>query len=251
VTGKTLSGTAAIALLLSAIAVAVCYHWVDQPVARFVAAHRLVRHDSLAWLAVASARLKVAAIPAILAVVGWWCWKPGGRAQTVLLAISVNLIVTSILKQSLKWGFGRYWPETWTEGNPSLIAGGDYGFHPFHYGTRYESFPSGHAAVIFSVIAILWLSYPRWRWLYVSIAAAVAVALVALNFHFVGDVIAGATLGAVAGLCVAHGFRLDDRGPGEQPSDRRSADEWGGSNAAGPTGAAGPPNRDRKLIADR
>jgi membrane-associated phospholipid phosphatase len=211
VTGRTLTGKAAIALLVSAIAVVVCYYWVDQPVARFVDSHRLVRHDSLTWLADLSGCLKHAAIPAILAVVGWWWWKPGGRAQTVLLAISVNLIVTSILKQLLKWGFGRYWPETWTEGNPSLIAGGDYGFHPFHYGTRYESFPSGHAAVIFSVIAILWLSYPRWRWFYGSIAAAVAVALVALNFHFVGDVVAGATLGAIAGLYVAYGFRLGDQ----------------------------------------
>jgi membrane-associated phospholipid phosphatase len=128
--------------------------------------------------------------------------------QTVLLAISANLIVTSALKQILKWSFGRYWPETWTEGNPSLIGNGAYGFHPFHFGTRYESFPSGHAAVVFSVIAILWLSYPRWRRLQATMAAIVAVALVGLNFHFVGDVIAGATLGTLAGVYVARGFRL-------------------------------------------
>ena len=56
---------------------------------------------------------------------------------------------------------GRYWPTRWREGNPSLIGSGEYGFHPFHAGRAYESFPSGHAAVVFAVLSILWLCYPR------------------------------------------------------------------------------------------
>ncbi len=207
-TQRTLAGKTTVALILTAILVVICYFFVDQPVAWFVYHHRPIWHESLEWLAVASEWMKRLAIPAILVVVAWWRWKPGGRVQTVLLAISANLIVITVLKQLLKWGFGRYWPETWPQDNPSLIGSGDYGFHPFHYGARYESFPSGHAAVVFSVVSILWLSYPRWRWLHATICITVAVALVGLNFHFVGDVIAGATLGAITGAYVARGFRL-------------------------------------------
>jgi membrane-associated phospholipid phosphatase len=134
----------------------------------------------------------------------------------MLLAISANLVVTNLLKQLLKWSFGRYWPETWHYNNPSLIGNGAYGFQPFHHGAAYESFPSGHAAVIFSALSILWLSYPRWRWLYAIIGGALCVALVGMNYHFVGDVIAGVMLGSTTGICMTHLFRLHRPNAGQK-----------------------------------
>jgi membrane-associated phospholipid phosphatase len=58
------------------------------------------------------------------------------------------------------------------------------------------------------VISILWLARPRWRWLYGLASGAVCAALVVLNFHFVGDVIAGAMLGCATGLYTTRVFRL-------------------------------------------
>jgi membrane-associated phospholipid phosphatase len=144
----------------------------------------------------------------MLLVVLWRIWKPGGRLQTVLLAISANVIVTTAIKQLLKWSFGRYWPKTWKENNPSFLHGGHYGFHFFQAGPAYESFPSGHAAVICCVVSILWISYPRWRWLYALVTGCICVALVAMNYHFVGDVVAGAVLGGITGVYAAHLFGL-------------------------------------------
>jgi membrane-associated phospholipid phosphatase len=140
----------------------------------------------------------------------WWVWKPGGRLQTTLLALGATGIATTVLKQLLKWTAGRYWPETWKHDNPSLIGSGDYGFHPFHYGSAYESFPSGHATVLCALMIVLWVSYPRWRWLWALLGALVCVALVAMNYHFVSDVIAGAILGSITGLYIARLFRLAD-----------------------------------------
>jgi membrane-associated phospholipid phosphatase len=40
--------------------------------------------------------------------------------------------------------------------------------------------------------------------------ALVCVALVAMNYHFVSDVIAGALLGSITGLYMARLFRLAD-----------------------------------------
>jgi membrane-associated phospholipid phosphatase len=211
---KTLLTETAIALILAVILVVICYYFVDRPVARFVHDHISFPRGLLQWPPLISGYLRAVALLAVILVVVWWAWKRGGRFQTVLLAISANLVINIVLKQLLKWGCGRYWPETREGDNPSLIGSGAYGFHPFHYGPAYDSFPSGHAAVICSVLSILWLTYPRWRWWYAIVGGAVCVALVGMNYHFVGDVIAGAMLGSITGVCVTHLFRLHRPKPG-------------------------------------
>jgi membrane-associated phospholipid phosphatase len=208
VTERTPLTRTAIALIVGVILVVVCYFWVDRPVAWFVHNHRFFPPDLLKWPPLASKWLKGVAPLAIVLAVLWWACKPGDRLQRVLVAISANLIVTTVLKQLLKWSSGRYWPETWQSGNRSLIGSGDYGFNPFHHGAAYEAFPSGHAATICAVLSILWLSYPRWRWLYAIIGAIACIALVGMNYHFVGDVVAGVMLGSITGICMTRLFRL-------------------------------------------
>ena len=131
----------AVALALGVALIAFCYFFVDRPVAWFVHQHSLASGKVLRWLAHLSDRLKDLAPAAIVVVVLWRLWKRAGRFQTVLLAIAANLVVTTVLKQLLKWGCGRYWPMPWREGNPSLIGSGDYGFHPFHAGWRMSLSP--------------------------------------------------------------------------------------------------------------
>lgn len=153
----------------------------------------------------------------------WRAWKRGGHFQETLLAVSVSLVVTTLLKQLLKWASGRYWPDTWKLDYPSLIGSGDYGFHPFHSGGAFEAFPSGHAAMFCAVLSVLWFSYPRWRWLDALIGAGVCVALVGMNYHFVGDVVAGVLLGSTTGAWMTHWFRLRPQGATPPRSDRREA----------------------------
>jgi membrane-associated phospholipid phosphatase len=197
-----------IALILGGITVVVCYFFVDRPMAWFVHNHRFYPDDFLLWPPLVSDWLGYLAVLGIVAVVAWRFWQPGGQLQTLLLAIAANLVVTAGIKSLLKWVCGRTWPETWVSNNPSWIADGVYGFHPFHFGKAYQSFPSGHAAATFAVISILWLSRPRWRWLHATVGGTVCVALVGLNFHFVGDVIAGAMLGSITGVYATRLFRL-------------------------------------------
>ena len=192
---------AAGALLLGSVLVALCYFFVDEPVARFVHGYRLVPYAWLRWPPTISDHLKNAAALAIAVVIVWWLVKPGGRRQRAWLAISAGVIGATLLKQVLKWCFGRTWPEAWRPGDgPTLINQGVYGFHPFHHGSPYASFPSGHAAVICAVLAVLWFSYPRARWCYVLGGLGTCAAMVACNYHFVGDVVAGSILGAITGI---------------------------------------------------
>ena len=214
-TQRTLLIKSAIALITGAILVVVCYWVVDRPVAWFVHDHRMCPREFWRWPPILSGWMKDAALLSIIPLILWWACKPGSRLQTVLLAGTTAWIVAALLKQFSKVAAGRYWPETWKEHNPSLISSGDYGFNPFHFGAAFESFPSGHAAVVCAVAAVLWIGYPRGRWLYGVICASVCVTLVGMNYHFVSDVIAGGILGSITGIYISRLFRL--HGPEPSP----------------------------------
>jgi membrane-associated phospholipid phosphatase len=51
-----------------------------------------------------------------------------------------------------------------------------------------------------AVLAVVWLWYPRFRRVCVIAGLAVGAGLVGANYHFLGDVVAGAFLGASVGL---------------------------------------------------
>jgi membrane-associated phospholipid phosphatase len=193
-------------MVVGALLVVVCYGLVDRPVARFIDEHQFFSERALEWPPRVSNWLKSVGSLAVVVILLWRIWHRGGQVQRVFLAIAADVVAATFVKQVLKWGFGRYWPMSWHPHFPSLLGTGDYGFHPFHHGLAYESFPSGHALVVCSLMALLWVAAPRGRWIWGSIYVLVCVALVGLNYHFVGDVIAGAVIGSITGVCVARGF---------------------------------------------
>jgi membrane-associated phospholipid phosphatase len=125
--------------------------------------------------------------------------RPGEKSQTVIAA-SVAVLVASEIKDQLKNFFGRPWPESWTSENPSWISTHASGFQFFHGGRGWESFPSGHMAQMAALAAVIWLRLPRFRWLGVALTCLVAITLWAADYHFVGDIIAGACLGTACGI---------------------------------------------------
>ncbi len=188
-----------VALLVCTVLVVFCYYYVDQRVAYFVHDHRIPRFEELRWLTEPPPLVQFWA-PVVIALLavrrGWGPWR---RWQHVLFVACISLIVADQFRESLGDMFGRYWPETWHNHNLSLIGTGTYGFHPFKVGDDIGSFPSGHAARLLAFASVFWIAVPRWRWLYAVIAAPMLIALVAMDYHFVGDVIAGSVLGGIVG----------------------------------------------------
>lgn len=186
----------------TALAVAVSYEWLDRPIA--LVFHATVAHpDLLAPVA----RWPNPIVPlAVIAFVGLGLWNLSGRAlsriQNCLLLCSISLIIAEMTKAQLKFVFGRTWPETWVHNNPSFLRDGVYGFNFFHDGSAYTSFPSGHMAVSCSVISVLWVYFPAWRTVCALVALFVAIGLVAANYHFLSDVIAGSFVGISTGWMV-------------------------------------------------
>ena len=105
-----------------------------RPAGGLVAHNHRFDPNHLLWPPLFSQLLTYLVVVGMIVVAAWWLWRPGGRLQILLLAIAVNRVVTEEMKDVLKWVFGRTWPETWKGNNPSLIADGVYGFHPFHSG---------------------------------------------------------------------------------------------------------------------
>ena len=128
--------------------------------------------------------------------------RPGPRG-VVALRIALAVLVAIALKEQLKFVFGRTWPETWTNNNPSYIKDGVYGFFPFKgFGTgrAYHAFPSGHMTAISVAAVSVALNWPRLRWVMPLPVLMAAVGMIGANFHWVSDLIAGTGLGAAVAV---------------------------------------------------
>ncbi len=128
-------------------------------------------------------------------------WRPG-RVGWTFIACCMAALMAYAIKDQLKYAFGRLWPETWINNNPSWIRDGAYGFFPFHGGVGWSSFPSGHMAGISAPMTVVWVRLVRWRWIAAALVMLVAVGLVGADYHFVGDVLAGTLVGVASGLGV-------------------------------------------------
>jgi membrane-associated phospholipid phosphatase len=175
------------------------YFWLDRPIALF-SHEQLHQYNLFAKLTQIPEFISPIVIIAFAAI-GLWALsgRPLSRIQTAVVLAAASLAVAAAVKDQLKFVFGRTWPETWVRNNPSFIRDGVYGFNPFHGGPEYAAFPSGHTTAICAVMSVLWICYPRFRLLYAICIAAVAIGLVGADFHFLGDVIAGAFLGISTG----------------------------------------------------
>src|SRR5437588_8279415 len=191
------------------VAVLICYFWIDRPVAFFVYDHHINRIEVFRWLIYPPPEVQNWSALVLTLLMIRRAWGPFLRWQKVLLVACVSLIVADDFRISLGDVFGRYWPQTWTHDNPSLIGTGTYGFHPFQRGDDIGSFPSGHAARIFGFATVWMIAMPPRRGAPPLICAPMLVSLVAMNYHFVSDVIAGSVLGALIATYAGHLARLE------------------------------------------
>ena len=200
------------AFVLDAVAVVVCYFWLDCPIALFV--HSELPRNSRALTESVTyfpnPLIMVAAITFLALGSRGLADRPLSKMQTAVFICSGGLMIAETIKNELKFVFGRTWPETWHQNNPSFIHDGVYGFNWFHGGDAYQSFPSGHMTAICAIASVLWIYYPRLRSIYLIVGVAAVVGLVGANFHFLSDTIAGAFVGASTGLMITMLFARPD-----------------------------------------
>jgi membrane-associated phospholipid phosphatase len=191
---------------LTVVAVAISVTWLDKQIAYWV-------HNTFGQIWILAKFTETPSFFGVLATVVFIVFlvrritlRPFAKLDVVLILSDISVVLTRTVVLSLKFIFGRTWPQYH---DPSLIPDGAYGFHFFHDGLAFGSFPSGHMASICALFVVLWICYPRFRGIYAACVVAVAGALIVGNYHFLSDVIAGAFVGAsIASLIVSIGNAL-------------------------------------------
>jgi membrane-associated phospholipid phosphatase len=193
---------ALIGLFLCAGLVILSIAFIDRPVARFIHAHIHHRLIFFAMAAIANVPKPFALLCLAWAAFAAWSGRRLEPVMRLLVLVSITTLIAILLKNELKFVFGRPWPETnplpWIHNHPSYINNHVFGFFPLHGGTSYASFPSGHATAISAPMAVLWARVPRYRPLWGALIVIVVTGLIGADFHFVSDIIAGFFLGAAA-----------------------------------------------------
>lgn len=110
------------------------------------------------------------------------------RLDPFFLLVAWTAPGSFLAKGVLKQLFGRVNTRVWLE-NQRL-----YDFHWFRGGEGFEGFPSGHMLVLVALAAVFWRFFPGARVFFGGMAVLLAAALIATNYHFVSDVIAGGYL---------------------------------------------------------
>jgi membrane-associated phospholipid phosphatase len=136
-------------------------------------------------------------LPAVLLLSGfmWWMYfrrvRRGSRDDKTrfFLLSGTALPAAYLAKVTLKWFFGGINTRVWLE-NPVGRS-----FRWFHGGGDYSGFPSGHMAVFTALAVACWLNFPKYRAGCLAVMISLGFALVATDYHFLSDVIAGAYLG--------------------------------------------------------
>ena len=187
--------------LLTVVVVALCVRYVDRPICLFA--------DSLfgqfTWIGDLKRSPSLFDTLALLLFAFFLlrrlARRPFSKLDLVCLLGDASLLLMRYANDELKYVFARTYPK-W--GSPSFLHDGAYRFDFLRHGHDYLSFPSGHTAAVCALLAVLWVFYPRFKALYALTAIGVAVVLVATNYHFLSDVIAGGFVGASGGtLCVS------------------------------------------------
>jgi membrane-associated phospholipid phosphatase len=182
---------------LCILAVVICYFWVDRSVTFFVYNNHINTIAVFRWLTYPPPEIQNWSALVLTILIVRRARGPFLRWQKVLFVACISLIVADTFRISLGDVCGRYWPQTWTHDNPSLIGTGTYGFHPFQRGDDVGSFPSGHACRILGFAGVWMIAMPGSRVIAMILSAPMLFSLVAMNYHFVSDVIAGSVLGAL------------------------------------------------------
>jgi membrane-associated phospholipid phosphatase len=176
-------------LLLAVGLVALCRFYLDVPVAAWVASALIGVGSSQGSLGIPDLLLPLVVAVTVLGWIGRFALAGKPSWQRMRRCAALLGIVTPasyVAKEVFKILFGRIQTPMWVM-QPAPID-----FHWFQGFEPYNGFPSGHMLVVAAIAAVLWQGYPRLALVYAAGLVLLAAALVLTDYHFLGDVVAGA-----------------------------------------------------------
>jgi len=187
-------------VLLAMLFTAFSYFYLDADIALFVQ-HQLHRSSVLEHVVakIPDLLLYLVLIITALSWSGYFLLRRRvvyGRDVQFLRACGTVVPLAFLAKAVLQYVFGRFNPHTW------MFYHLPARFYWFGAIAGYGCFPSGHMTVFTALLSTLAHYYPRYRGIVLVLLFLLALALIATNYHFLSDVVAGAVLGAVVAFVI-------------------------------------------------
>ncbi|MBR9729479.1 phosphatase PAP2 family protein [Shewanella intestini] len=186
--------------LLASLLVILSVQYADTRIATFMHTYNSA---NLLFHTLSEIPLVLSIIAASLIVLGMLPkWRP--TLHQVSRQLTWLFIIATTIRVSSKVIFGRTWPETWINHNLSWIDNGIEGFYPFNLEAGFHSFPSGHTLFAFALGGMFCHLMPRLRVFWLVLMFATACGQLGQNYHYLGDILAGATMGLLLAHCCTH-----------------------------------------------
>ena len=180
---------------IAALTIVASIIWMDQPLAMWIEAHQTEWLSNVgSWLEEAGKSHWVLIYCIIMIAI---TWRSTRSIAYKFLALFASVAASGILANLIKVIVCRPRP-------PLFIQQGITQWNVFGFQIEYiwNSFPSGHATTGLAIAISGSAIYPHLRWLFWSIGIAIALGRLAINAHYLSDVVAGGLLGAVVALVV-------------------------------------------------
>jgi membrane-associated phospholipid phosphatase len=177
-------------LAATAAFVIISVRWFDKPIAIFFSG--LIERENFEIADRVFSMPSIAAVLFAMSGLGAIWKRRFSQAESVVAICVISILITTVIKDQLKFVFGRSWPY--------LLQHDVYQFNFFNSARFLESFPSGHAAVVAAMLSIIWIRVPKMRGVCAMGVVAADLGLVVLNLHFLSDVVAGTFVGGSVGL---------------------------------------------------
>lgn len=195
--------------LLTLVACAICYLYLDRPVIRAVAALDPAVRRPFQLITQGGDSLYSLLPSGLLYVYCLWaqCRQPGEmrwellerwkrRGQFMFIAVASSGLLVNLIKFVL----GRARPF-------KLLHENLYGFHFFETSSKMTSFPSGHSNTAMAIALVLWYLWPKSWPLGFALALGVMSSRVMLTAHYPSDTLAGAYVAVVTTYYLALWFQ--------------------------------------------
>jgi undecaprenyl-diphosphatase len=171
--------------------------FLDIPIQKYFADHKLTRFikETAVFFDCYNNEVPLILLAATAAIsIGANRWRMIGHLILGLVITSGLVWAGKLLvsRQRPKWFTGSDWYSTFT------------GFFPGVSNMKFQSFPSGDAAIAFAVSFILVHYFPKHRYILYILAAGCAASRVVLKLHYLSDVIMGAAVGYLAAKIVLY-----------------------------------------------
>jgi membrane-associated phospholipid phosphatase len=198
-----------VSFLLAALLIIFSYLFLDARFSLFVrTTFKLNAHLHIFFANIPDVLLPVVCAITVLAWTAYFTLSHKGiysNHTRFVLLVANSIPLTFILELILKHVVGRINTRYW------LLHPTAREFHWFQGYGNYAGFPSGHMAVFTALVIALWTYYPRYRFAYFIFLSVLALALLATNYHFLSDIIAGAYLGMVVHAGTLRGLMVSEK----------------------------------------